>query len=121
MSIDKTLLAGSTATLILKLLEEQDMYGYQIIEELARRSDDTFQMKAGTLYPLLHGLEKKEFLESYEQNADSSRTQNRNRTRKYYRLTNKGRKHLQEKTAEWQVYSAAVSKILKGGFACECF
>lgn len=119
MSVDKTLLAGSTATLILKLLDEQDMYGYQMIEELARRSDDTFQMKAGTLYPLLHGLEKKEFLESYEQNADSN--QNRNRTRKYYRLTNKGRKHLQEKTAEWQVYSSAVSKILKGGFACECF
>lgn len=115
MSIDKTLLAGSTATLILKLLDGQDMYGYQIIEELARRSDDTFQMKAGTLYPLLHGLEKKEFLESYEQNADSART------RKYYRLTGKGRKHLQEKTAEWQVYSSAVSKILKGGFAYECF
>lgn len=115
MSIDKTLLAGSTATLILKLLDGQDMYGYQIIEELARRSDDTFQMKAGTLYPLLHSLEKKEFLESYEQNADSART------RKYYRLTGKGRKHLQEKTAEWQVYSSAVSKILKGGFAYECF
>lgn len=121
MSVDKTLLAGSTATLILKLLDEQDMYGYQMIEELARRSDDTFQMKAGTLYPLLHSLEKKEFLESYEQNTDSN--QNRNRTRKYYRLTNKGRKHLQEKTAEWQVYSSAVSKILKGGLglACECF
>lgn len=117
MSIDKTLLAGSTATLILKLLDEQDMYGYQIIEELARRSDDTFQMKAGTLYPLLHGLEKKEFLESYEQNADLNRTRNR----KYYRLTSKGRKHLQEKTAEWQTYSSAVTKILKGGLACECF
>ncbi|MBO5149360.1 MAG: helix-turn-helix transcriptional regulator [Anaerotignum sp.] len=115
MTIDKTLLAGSTATLILKLLDGQDMYGYQIIEDLARRSDNTFQLKAGTLYPLLHGLEKKGLLESYEQNADSARI------RKYYHLTNKGRKFLKEKTAEWKEYSSAVSKVLEGGLACELF
>lgn len=115
MPIDKTLLAGSTATLILKLLDGQDMYGYQIIEELARRSDNTFQLKAGTLYPLLHGLEKKGLLESYEENADSARI------RKYYRLTGKGKKFLKEKTAEWKEYSSAVSRILEGGLACECF
>lgn len=115
MTIDKTLLAGSTATLILKLLDGQDMYGYQIIEELARRSDNTFQLKAGTLYPLLHGLEKKGLLEAYEENADSARI------RKYYHLTNKGRKFLKEKTAEWKEYSSAVSKVLEGGLACELF
>lgn len=115
MTIDKTLLAGSTATLILKLLDGQDMYGYQIIEELARRSDNTFQLKAGTLYPLLHGLEKKGLLESYEENADSARV------RKYYRLTNKGKKHLKEKTDEWKEYASAVSKVLEGGLACELF
>ena len=115
MTIDKSLLAGSTATLILKLLDNQDMYGYQIIEELARRSDNTFQLKAGTLYPLLHGLDKKGLLESYEENADSARI------RKYYRLTNKGKKHLKEKTNEWKEYSSAVSKILEGGLACELF
>lgn len=115
MTIDKTLLAGSTATLILKLLDGQDMYGYQIIEELSRRSDNTFQLKAGTLYPLLHGLEKKGLLESYEEHADSTRI------RKYYRLTGKGKKFLKEKTAEWKEYSSAVSKILEGGLACECF
>ena len=115
MAIDKTLLAGSTATLILKLLDGQDMYGYQIIEELARRSDDTFQLKAGTLYPLLHSLEKKGLLESYEQNADSARV------RKYYHLTAKGKKFLKEKTEEWKTYSTVVSKVLEGGLACECF
>ncbi len=115
MTIDKTLLAGSTATLILKLLDGQDMYGYQIIEELARRSENTFQLKAGTLYPLLHGLEKKGLLESYEQNADSARI------RKYYHLTGKGKKSLKEKTEEWKEYSSAVSKVLEGGVCCECF
>lgn len=115
MTIDKTLLAGSTATLILKLLDGQDMYGYQIIEELARRSDNTFQLKAGTLYPLLHSLEKKGLLESYEQNADSARI------RKYYHLTGKGKEFLKEKTDEWKEYSSAVSKVLEGGLICECF
>lgn len=115
MALDKTLLAGSSATLVLKLLDGRDMYGYQIIEELACRSNNVFQMKAGTLYPLLHGLEKKGLLESYEEHADSARV------RKYYRLTQKEKKFLQEKTDEWKEYSSAVSKILEGGLCCECF
>ena len=57
MAIDKSLISGNTDMLILKLLEKQDMYGYQMIEELAKQSDHTFELKAGTLYPLLHLLE----------------------------------------------------------------
>ena len=57
MAIDKSLLSGSTTLLVLKLLEDGEMYGYQMIEELRRRSDWTFELKAGTLYPLLHTLE----------------------------------------------------------------
>ena len=57
MELDKGLVSGSMALLVLKLLEDGDKYGYQMIEELKRRSDDTFQLKDGTLYPLLHGLE----------------------------------------------------------------
>ena len=49
--MDKTLVTRSTGMLLLKLIENEDMYGYQMIEELARRSDDTFTLKAGTLYP----------------------------------------------------------------------
>jgi len=57
MTVDKSLLAGSTTMLVLKLLDGQDMYGYQMIEELARRSDHAFALKTGTLYPLLHSLD----------------------------------------------------------------
>ena len=67
---------GNTSVLILKLLEEKDMYGYEMIETLAARSDDTFRLKAGTLYPILHGLEKEGFVTSYEKAAEG-------RTRKY--------------------------------------
>ena len=52
MEFDKTLLAGSTGMLLLKLLEQEDMYGYQMIEELRRRSNHTFDLKSGTLYQI---------------------------------------------------------------------
>lgn len=73
MSINKSLITGSTSMLMLKLLDGEDMYGYQMIENLANRSDDTFSLKAATLYTLLHGLEEKDMLESYEKKADSGR------------------------------------------------
>jgi len=109
MTIDKMLLAGSSGMLILKLLSEGDMYGYQITSELARRSDDTFKMKAGTLYPLLHSLEEKGLVSAYDKTADNGKS------RRYYSLTHQGRGILQEKTAEWHFYTAAVNAILEGG------
>lgn len=111
MSIDKSLLTGSTTTLILKLLEEKDMYGYEMIETLANKSDHTFDLKAGTLYPILHGLEKKELVESYEKKADNDRF------RKYYHLTKKGKNLLKEKKEEWTIFSNAVNSVLNGGLS----
>ncbi len=112
MNIDKSLLTGSTTTLILKLLESKDMYGYEMIETLSKKSDKTFQLKAGTLYPILHKLEKENLVESYEQKAGNERV------RKYYHLTKKGKKSLKEKTEEWNFYKNAVNKVLDGGGAC---
>ena len=62
MEFDKTLLAGSTGLMLLKLLEQEDMYGYQMIETLRSRSEHAFDLKAGTLYPLLHTLEQKGYI-----------------------------------------------------------
>lgn len=108
MSVDKSLLTGSTTMLILKLLDEKDMYGYQMIEELRTKSQNIFELKAGTLYPLLHTLEQKDMLTSYEKVADNQKV------RKYYSITPKGRKFLKEKTNEWRVYTSAVNKVLGG-------
>lgn len=113
MSIDKSLITGSTTTLILKLLEEKDMYGYEMIETLSKKSDHTFDLKAGTLYPILHGLEKKDFVKSYEKRADNERI------RKYYSLTPKGKGFLKEKHKEWTDFSKAVNKVLGGGLSYE--
>ena len=109
MAADKGLLFGSTTMLILSLLEEKDMYGYQMIEELSKKSDDTFNLKAGTLYPILHGLENEDLVSSYDDSADSARV------RKYYHLTGKGKGQLAQKHAEWKAYAKAVNKVLRGG------
>ena len=62
MAVDKSLISGSTTMLILRLLEEKDMYGYEMIETLQEKSQNVFQLKAGTLYPLLHWKKKAMFL-----------------------------------------------------------
>jgi len=111
MTIDKSLLSGSNGMLILKLLSEKDMYGYEMIETLSNRSDRTFELKAGTLYPLLHGLEEKDWVVAYDAEAQG-------RVRRYYKLTEKGRKALAEKEDSWNRYAAAVRMVLRGGEAC---
>ena len=70
MAVEKSLSSGSTPMLLLKLLAEKDMYGYEIIETLRNRSNNVFEMKAGTLYPLLHNLEDKQLLNVYEKEVN---------------------------------------------------
>ena len=109
MELDRSLVSGSMALLVMKLLEEQDMYGYQMIDTLKQRSDDTFHLKAGTLYPLLHGLEEKGLVCAYEQEAAAGKP------RRYYHLTEEGRAALAEKESSWNQYAQAVTRVLKGG------
>ena len=109
MKFDKGLMAGSGTMLVLSLLEREDMYGYQMIEELARRSSELFQMKEGTLYPILHGLERDGCLTSYRQESPAGRI------RKYYQITRKGKTRLAEKRAEWEAFHQGVEGVLSGG------
>jgi len=106
MKIEKSLLSGSTPMLILSLLKDGDKYGYEMVAELAKRSDDTFTLKEGTLYPLLHTLEKNRWVSSYTSQAPGGRE------RKYYRLTKEGRAQLEYKEKEWQVFSQKVNAVL---------
>lgn len=96
-----------TQLLLLKLLSTEDMYGYQIILELARRSSNVFEMKEGTLYPVLHGMERERYVEAYEKTAPTGRV------RKYYHLTRAGRAALAEEEQSWQRYSGAVNAVLR--------
>ena len=89
MAVDKSLVSGSTMMLILKLLEEKDMYGYEMIETLREKSENVFELKAGTLYP-------------------------GGKTRKYYSITREGKKQLRVKEKEWKEYAGAVRNVLGG-------
>lgn len=103
--MDRTLVSGSMAMLVLKLLSEGDKYGYEMIETLRQRSQNVFELKAGTLYPLLHNLEEKKMLVSYEKEVLG-------KVRKYYSITKEGRKMLAAKEEEWREYSKAVLHVL---------
>ena len=94
--------------LVLSLLAGEDMYGYQMITELARRSDHTFELKEGTLYPILHALEADRLVTVREKEAETGRM------RKYYRITRKGRKVLEEKKEEWNVFTEKVNAVVCG-------
>ena len=105
MAIDKSLISGSTSMLILRLLEEKYMYVYEMIENLEKKSNNVFNLKAGTLYPLLHSLEEKDYLNSYEDEVNG-------KVRKYYSITKNGKKYLKSKKEEWNEYQTAVLNVL---------
>jgi len=109
MEFSQDLLKGTVAPIILKLLGERSMYGYEIIKVVEERTDGAFEWKEGTLYPWLHRLEAEALIASEWSTADSGRQ------RKYYRLTRKGKTLLQEKVTEWTAFSQAVSAILCSG------
>ena len=106
MKIEKSLLSGSTPLLILSLLKDEDKYGYQMADELAKRSDNTFELREGTMYPLLHALEKKDYVTSYIKQTPGGRE------RRYYHLTNDGRAYLAHKTEEWKLFTETVNTVI---------
>lgn len=104
----KRYMALGTSMLVLKLLENQSMYGYQIIKELEQQSENVFCLQEGTLYPILHGLEQQGAVISVRKVAGNGRE------RKYYEITAQGHKLLQDKINEWNVYQKAVDQIIGG-------
>ncbi|MDR0263234.1 MAG: helix-turn-helix transcriptional regulator [Sphingobacterium sp.] len=110
MAVNKELLKGSTAILLLTVLNKKEMYGYELIKEIERSSEGVFSMKEGTLYPILHTLEAEGWLEAYWSTHDG-------RKRKYYRITERGRNQLQEKTKEWVQFRTAVDRVIGEGLS----
>ena len=106
--MDKKYMAVGSSMLILKLLEQQDMYGYQIIKELEIRSERVFTLKEGTLYPLLHALEQDGAVICEQRTAENGRE------RKYYIITESGRKLLQDKLKEWDSFQTAFNQVIGG-------
>ena len=107
MAQRRDLMKGSTDSLLLYLISQQPMYGYQIIKELETRSQGYFKFKEGTLYPALHRLERAGLILGKWQVLPGGRQ------RRYYHITDKGRSILIEKRDQWRDFLAAMNLILR--------
>lgn len=108
MKIDKSLMSGSTTLLILSLLAREEMYGYQMIVELARRSNRTFELKEGTLYPILYRMEDDGLVTS-----KWSEPRGKEVSKKYYRITGQGKETLLRLKLLWRAFSESVDEIIE--------
>ena len=108
MSIREQMRKGTTTVILLNLLAELDrpMYGYEIIQELEGRSAGYFRFKEGLIYPRLHELERQGLLRAEWQGQEGSRR------RKFYSITEEGRRRLERELQGWRAFTRHVNQIL---------
>jgi PadR family transcriptional regulator PadR len=101
------LIKGNIDSLLLCVIVQQPMYGYQIIKELEKRSQGYFKFKEGTLYPALHRLEKSGLIQGEWQTLPNGRQ------RRYYHITEKGLNSLAAKKGQWLDFLTAMNLIIQ--------
>ena len=114
----RELLKGSTETLLLSLLADQSMYGYQLVKEMEKRSSGYFRIKEGTLYPALHRLARDRLVEGVWEaspNGQNRRYGPNGQNRRYYHITAKGREKLESMLGEWDLFTKAVNLVTYPG------
>ena len=104
MKID--LLQGTLDVLILKALSWGPLHGYAIVRWIGRTTEDVLRIEEGALYPALHRMERRGWIEAEWGMSE------KNRKAKFYRLTDDGRRALNAESDTWQRYSQAVGKVL---------
>lgn len=117
MNVGKDLVAASATPLILAILSEGENYGYAIIKRVADLSGGKLEWTDGMLYPVLHRLERNGFVKTVWGQSESGRR------RRYYRLTDRGKKELASQRRQWQVVDSALRRtrfrsfqlVLQGG------
>lgn len=106
MSLYDQIRKGSTEVIVLTLLAERAMYGYEMVQALAEHSNGYFRMKEGLLYPTLHRMQQSRWLSSNWKVVDGRR-------RKYYSLTPVGREVLGEQAEEWSIFLKKLQAFLQ--------
>ena len=106
MNAEKNVANSHIALLVLSLINEAPLYGYAIIKELEARSESFFQFKEGSLYPVLHQLEKDGLVKT------EWRTQQGKPNRRYYTITSKGRKALVQAKGEFEAHTKAMRMVM---------
>src|SRR5262245_13158438 len=108
MSINKDLVAASSTPLVLAILAEGDSYGYAILKRVRELSGGALEWTDGMLYPVLHRLERAGHIEAEWDTAETGRR------RKYYRITEAGRKHLNDERRQWKSVDKTLRNIWSG-------
>ena len=103
--MDKNYIGAGSNLLILGLISQRDRYGYEIIRDLEILSENVFQYKEGTLYPILHKFESLGYVTSYFKREN-------NKERKYYQITDKGRKQLVSEKEEFELFKQTVNNVV---------
>ena len=99
---------GVPELLILRLLQQQEMYGYEIVQAIRSRTDAVIAVGEGVVYPVLHGLENDGALKSRRKTVSG-------RSRIYYSITASGSRRLADLSETWTNLTGAIQKMLTGG------
>jgi PadR family transcriptional regulator PadR len=110
-NVNKEMMKGSIDILLLSLIEKEDLYGYEIAKRLKEKSNDLYSIGEGTLYPALQRLEKQNLIKAYWGDSESGGR------RKYYSITEEGKKELSKKLNEWDALNNLI-KSCREGFLC---
>ena len=105
MSKEKELVGATTGLLILTVLAKSPNYGYEIVRKINEQADKLFLSQEGTIYPLLHKMEKDKLVRSQWQDTENGRR------RKYYYITAKGREELESVTKQWNDFHNLIIKF----------
>jgi transcriptional regulator len=105
-ALDRELKKGNTELLILSLLDQQTLHGYEIGKLIAQRSEGILRFHVASLYPLLYRLERLDWVQAEWKVVGGRR-------RRYYRLTSLGRKMLAEQRRRWREFSGAMNRIVE--------
>jgi DNA-binding PadR family transcriptional regulator len=109
--MNKEIMKGSVDIVMLSLIIKEDLYGYEIAKRLKEKSNNLYSIGEGTLYPALQRLEKQELITSYWGDSESGGR------RKYYNITEKGKKELENRLNEWDTLNNFI-KSCREEFLC---
>ena len=106
MQIERELLKGVLPIAVLKILKRRAMYGYELVTEVAKRSDGVLKLGQSTLYPLLYNLEAQGLIRGEWQSSDTGRD------RKYYSLTDEGLRRLDRDMVQWEALVRGMGQLV---------
>ena len=104
-NFSKELVGATSIPIILSILSDGESYGYEIIQKVKKISSGQIEYKDGTMYPVLHKMEKKGLIESFWKLSENGRK------RKYYRIKDSGKKQLSAERENWIVVNQIISKL----------